>query len=208
MSNAAKALDEAAAVLSAGGVVVYPTETLYGLGVRADSQAALEGLYSLKGREAGSGVSVLVAGLSAARSFVEGRIPGGGVSLAAEFWPVPLTMVMPAAAGLDPGLKGPTGGVALRCSSDPNAAGLLSVFGAPVTATSANLAGQRPARNIAEARDYFGSSVGAYVDGGNRDQDNPSTVVEFLDGRAYLRRSGRITLEDLARVVEIDGLQQ
>ncbi len=206
MSTAA--LEEAAAVLEAGGLVVYPTETLYGLGTRADDPEALERLCVLKGREAGKGLSILVAALSAARPFIEGRMPGPAVSLAAEFWPGPLTVVVPGAAAVDARLKGPNGGVALRCSSDPLAAGLLSVFGRPITATSANLAGEAPARNITEARACFGSEVGAYIDGGNRDPASPSTVVEFLEGRAYLRRSGQVSREDIRRVVDIDDARQ
>lgn len=204
MSSSAKVFEEAAAVLEAGGVVVYPTETLYGLGVRADSPEALDGLLALKGRDPDKGISVLVPGLGTARTLVEGRIPGSAVSLAAEFWPGPLTVVLPALSGLDRRLVGPGGGVALRCSSDPVAAGLLTAFGQPITATSANPAGRPPAANVAEARAYFGSEAGAYIDGGNRGTGSASTVVEFLEGRAYLRRSGRVSREDIRRVVEIE----
>ena len=82
MSN----LAEAVSVLEAGGLVVYPTETVYGLGVDATSSEALSALLALKGRSSGTGVSLLVPGLSAARELVEGRVPGPAVSLAARFW--------------------------------------------------------------------------------------------------------------------------
>ena len=113
-----------------------------------------------------------------------------------------LTLVLPAAAGLPRGLVGETGGVGLRCSSDPVAAALLKAAGVPLTATSANPSAVEPARSVQTAREYFGDSVACYVDDGPRMAESASTVVEFLDGRAYLRRSGSV---DVTGTINVQG---
>jgi L-threonylcarbamoyladenylate synthase len=109
-----------------------------------------------------------------------------------------------AARSLPPLLRGPSGGVALRCTPDPLARALLERFGRPLTATSANPAGAPPATSVEQARAYFGGRVAAYVDGGARASAGASTVVEFSGARAYLRRTGTIELDALRAVTEIE----
>lgn len=203
-----KRLDEelAAAVraLHAGAAVVYPTETVYGLGVDARSALAVEHLLDLKGREAAKGMSVLVADLRAAGGLLAGAPPGAAQALAAAFWPGALTIVLPAARHVSAALLGPSGGIGLRCTSDPVAVLLLAAFGAPITSTSANPSGRAAATTIEEARAYFAERVAAYVDGGPRAAVGVSTVVEFYEDRAYLRRAGIIGLDALRAVTEIE----
>jgi len=194
---------DAAAAVGNGGVIVYPTETLYGLGVDAGDARALQRLFSLKGRDASSGVSVLVETLDAAVFLIEGEPPPGARALADAFWPGPLTLVVRAAKSVDAALRGPSGGVGLRCSSDPVCGHLLAAAGRPLTSTSANLTGRRPATTVAEARAYFGDRVDCYLDDGPRSAAVASTVVEFLDGSAYLRRSGAIPADRISAIVPI-----
>jgi len=196
-------LDRAVDAIRSGGIVVYPTETVYGLGADACSRNALERLFALKGRDARKGVSVLVADLAAAREIVGGEPPAEAHALARAFWPGPLTLVLLARPSVDRALVGPGGGVGLRCSADATARALLVRCGVPLTSTSANPSGLEPARTVAEARDYFGARVDAYVDGGARNDANVSTVVEFSQGRAYLRRAGAIALDALRAVTDV-----
>ncbi|NQY90354.1 MAG: threonylcarbamoyl-AMP synthase [Deltaproteobacteria bacterium] len=195
----------AADAIRAGGLVVYPTETIYALGADAGNAEAVQRLLAAKGRDDGRGMSVLVADLEQARVLLAtdpvDTDPGTeAVELARRWWPGPLTLVLPAAAGLPRGLVGETGGVGLRCSSDPVAAALLKAAGVALTATSANPSSLEPARSVQTAREYFGDSVACYVDDGPRVAESASTVVEFLDGRAYLRRSGSVDVKGMINV--------
>jgi len=171
--------------LEAGRVVVYPTETVYGLGVDAASSTALAELARIKGRTGDKGVSVLVETLAAATALLDAPVPEAAIRLADAFWPGPLTLVLPAAEHIDPWLLGPGGGVGLRCSTDPLARAL-----------------------VATARRYFGDEVGAYIDGGRRDATVVSSVVEFFRGSAILRRVGAIDVKALSSVTPIKPLEQ
>jgi L-threonylcarbamoyladenylate synthase len=192
----------AADAIRAGGLVVYPTETIYALGADAGNAEAVQRLLAAKGRDDGRGMSVLVADLGQARALLDTNPGPEAVELARRWWPGPLTLVLPAAAGLPRGLVGETGGVGLRCSSDPVAAALLKAAGVALTATSANPSSLEPARSVQTAREYFGDSVACYVDDGPRVAESASTVVEFLDGRAYLRRSGSV---DVTGTINVQG---
>ncbi len=192
----------AADAIRAGGLVVYPTETIYALGADAGNAEAVQRLLAAKGRDDGRGMSVLVADLGQARVLLATDPGTEAVELARRWWPGPLTLVLPAAAGLPRGLVGETGGVGLRCSSDPVAAALLKAAGVALTATSANPSSLEPARSVQTAREYFGDSVACYVDDGPRVAESASTVVEFLDGRAYLRRSGSV---DVTGTINVQG---
>jgi L-threonylcarbamoyladenylate synthase len=192
----------AADVIRAGGLVVYPTETIYALGADAGNAEAVQRLLAAKGRDDGRGMSVLVADLEQARVLLATNPGTEAVELARRWWPGPLTLVLPAARGLPRGLVGESGGVGLRCSSDPVAAALLKAAGVALTATSANPSSLEPARSVQTAREYFGDSVACYVDDGPRMAESASTVVEFLDGRAYLRRSGSV---DVTGTINVQG---
>jgi L-threonylcarbamoyladenylate synthase len=193
----------AATALKAGRLVIYPTETVYGLGAAALDPVALAALLALKGRPDEKGLSVLVAGLDAATHLLSEAPPLGARALAKAFWPGPLTIVLPASDTLPAPLRGETGGVGLRCSSDRVATALALAFGGPITATSANPSGARPAADVGAARAYFGTRVECYLDDGSRKSDFASSVVEFSKGRAILRRAGAITIERLASVVPL-----
>lgn len=196
-------LNAAVAALRAGRLVVYPTETVYGLGADAISAEGLDAVLALKGRSAEKGMSVLVAGLHHARPLLADDPPAGARDLARALWPGPLTLVLPAATSLPAALVGTTGGVGLRCSPDPFAAELARRFRKPITATSANPSGSRPATDVDAARAYFGDRVACYLDGGPRAGGAVSTVVEFLEGRAILRRVGAIEARILASIIPL-----
>ncbi|MGH8012895.1 MAG: L-threonylcarbamoyladenylate synthase, partial [Candidatus Binataceae bacterium] len=127
--------------LRAGEVVVYPTETVYAIGVDALSSAALERLFALKGREASKAVALITDSAASAFSLAS-EVPASARVLAAAFWPGPLTLVLPARAGLPDALVGPEGGVGVRVSPNQVAIQLAARLGRPLTATSANPSGQ------------------------------------------------------------------
>jgi L-threonylcarbamoyladenylate synthase len=215
--------DVAAAVrvLARSGIVAYPTETVYGLGVDARDAAAIAALLELKGRDEGRGISLLVTDLDMASTLLYGEPPEDAVALATRFWPGPLTIVLPAAESVADALRGPSGGVGLRCSSDAWATALVQRLGAPLTSTSANTSGAPPARSAAEVKVAFASHAGAaftsrpnaatdhdaaplfILDGGERRATEVSTVVEFSKGRATLRRRGAISADSIAAVIAL-----
>lgn len=198
-----QALDAAARALRDGELVVYPTETVYGLGVSALRRSSLDRLLAVKGRGDEKGISVLVASLDTATSLLREAPSAEARALAGAFWPGPLTIVLPAATGLPAPLIGPSGGIGLRCSSDATAMALVTAFGEPITATSANPSGSPPAGDVAAARAYFGECVAHYLDGGRRETSSASTVVEFLDDRVILRRAGVITKQRVGAIVAL-----
>jgi L-threonylcarbamoyladenylate synthase len=188
--------------LAGGGVVAYPTETVYGLGVDARSASAIDRMIELKGREGGRGISVLVTDLAMATPLLAAPPPADAHALVEAFWPGPLTIVLTAAGCVCDTLRGPSGGIGLRCSSDAWAARLVERFGAPVTSTSANRTGQPPARSAGEARSAFDDAL--YVlDGGARSGTDVSTVVEFAAGRASVLRAGAVPVSAISSVIRL-----
>jgi L-threonylcarbamoyladenylate synthase len=198
-----RAIAAAAHVVAGGGIVVYPTETVYGLGADAGSAAALERLVALKGRESGKPIAVLISDLEMLRVVVS-AVPPHAQSLMRRFWPGPLTLVLPARAGVSPLLTGTHGGIGVRLSSHPMATALVRELGRPITAPSANPAGRRPPVRIDEARDYFGSQVDYYLDAGPLRGEPASTVVDARDGITVIR-AGAIAIEDLRATVTVEG---
>jgi L-threonylcarbamoyladenylate synthase len=185
-------LQLAVAALERGEVVCLPTETFYGLAVRADSQTALLALAEIKARNADTPFGLLVPSVESLRSLA--RVwPKGVQELVQRFWPGPLTVVVPARNDLCQEIVGPRGGVAARMSSHPIAAALVASFGAPVTATSANPTGQEPASLVSTARGYFGDQVAVYLDGGTCRASSASTVAELDEsGDIRVLREGAI----------------
>ena len=181
-----RAVAAAADVLRRGGVVVYPTETLYGLGVDATNPTALACLVALKGREPGKPISVLVAD-ETMLSVLVAEVSPLARRLVRRFWPGPLTLVLPARPGVSDLLTGGTGSIGVRVSSHPVATALVVAVGRPVTTPSANPAGGVPPVTVEDARRYFGTTVDAYLDGGRLPGEPASTVVDVRDGLHVVR---------------------
>ena len=184
-------LEAAGAALAAGELVVYPTETLYALGADARNPEALARLVALKGREPGKPIALIAADLAMATELVQ-SFPTPALRLARRFWPGPLTLVLPARAGLSEVLLNDTGGVGIRVPDHWIARTLSARLGSPLTATSANLAGGVPATTLAAARAALGEGVAVYLEGGELGRQAASTVMDFHDGRLRVLRAGAI----------------
>jgi L-threonylcarbamoyladenylate synthase len=173
-----------------GAVVLYPTETVYGLGGRAGDSASALRIAALKGRPPG-GLVVLCAAPPL-------RDPVA-LALAAALWPGPLTLIVEAWPGLAPEVLGPDGTVAVRPPSHPAAARLVAAVG-PLTSTSANLSGEPPLLDPADCR----LAVDAVVDGGVLPRRPPSTLVRAEDGR--ILREGAVSEARVRAVLAAAGL--
>jgi L-threonylcarbamoyladenylate synthase len=198
-SSASAPADEritaAAQTLARGGIVVFPTETLYGLGVDALNATALQRVVRLKGRDAQKPIAVLVSDRQMLANLVT-EIPPLAETLMERFWPGPLTIVFGARPMVSSMLTGGQGSIGVRVSSHPMATVLVQTLGRPVTAPSANPAGMPPPVTVDEARGYFGGGVDAYVDGGRLRGAPASTVVD-VRGRLQIVREGAIGAADL-----------
>lgn len=197
-------IDQALAALDNGELVVYPTETFYALGADAASPRAIERLFAIKRREPDKPVALIVTDLAMARQMVA-EIPASALRLAQTFWPGPLTMILPARPGLDPALLGNDGGVGLRVSSHPIAHALVRRLGRPLTATSANLAGEPPADSIEQARATFGNKVAIYLEGGRLGLTPASTVIAFDGSQPRVLRAGPISEGEIAAALRSEA---
>jgi L-threonylcarbamoyladenylate synthase len=204
-----RAAEKALAVLQAGGVVIHPTETVYGIG--GDGSARNNALISrIKGRSAEQPLILLASSLEVVQEFLPGLVwPVVLAPVVKRFWPGPLTVIVPC-KGAPEGLGGPGGGVAVRVTPDPTVRAILEAWRRPMTSTSANLSGGAPARSLHEAleilegRDDLSQldipALG--IDAGPSPGDRPSTIVSFVQRPVRLVREGPVTRSDLARWIE------
>lgn len=196
----AQDLVDAVAALERGEVIVFPTETLYGLGADALNFGAVEKVFHLKGRNPDNPFPVLVADRVMLDSLVV-EIPPLAEKLMARFWPGPLTLVLPARHDIPPPLVNSTGGIGVRISSQSIATEIVRTLGRPLTATSANPTGQPGALTVAQARDYFSGKIAIFVDGGKFTSQTGSTVAEVFATQVKIIRAGVISERELRYVV-------
>ena len=185
-------IHEAAQVLLSGGLVVFPTETVYGLGALAGDASAVARLYRVKGRPATNPLIVHVASIDAARELAgEGWNPWAE-ALAQRFWPGPLTLVLPRAFGLADAVTagGPT--MAVRVPDHPVALALLQACGKPVVAPSANTSGRLSPTLAAHVEQDLGDSVDLILDGGPCRAGVESTVIDLTVNPPRVLRPGPI----------------
>jgi L-threonylcarbamoyladenylate synthase len=194
------ALARAASVLASGGLLIYPTDTLYALGGAARDAGAARAVRAAKGREAGKPLPVVAADLEQARGFCA-RWPAAADVLAARFWPGPLTLILPAADGLPFELTAGSAGIAVRVPALLLARALCRSADALI-ATSANRSGERSPVTCAEAVLAVGSSAALALDAGSG-KTLASTIVDLTAERPTLVRAGPVSWEDLARALAL-----
>ncbi len=184
--------------LKRGEVIVFPTETFYGLGADALNRDAVEGIVSIKGRNPDSPIAVIVADREMLDQVVI-DVPALAKKLIDRFWPGPLTLILPAKPGLPGPLLNREGKIGVRISSHPIATRITRELGRPITATSANPTGKEPARAIQEARGYFADKIEVFLDRGMLTGRKGSTVVELIEGKLRIIREGEISAQELEK---------
>ena len=189
-----EALRPVADALIAGGIVAYPTDTLYGLGVDPTQGPAVEALRRLKTRSSHAGIP-LIASTPVQVQSAAGALPPLGRRLAARFWPGPLTLVFEPEAAFAAGVCAADGSLAIRVPAAPAARRLAALCGGPITATSANRAGRRPAATGAEVVAGLGAAVAFVLDGPAAPAGPPSTIVDVRGREARLIREGVVAWE-------------
>ena len=191
-----------AGTLRQGGVIVYPTDTFYGLGADCFSRAALLRITEIKGRPPTKGFLVLVSDAAMARGLAA-EVPAAYERLAQAFWPGPLTMILKAAPHLPHELVGPERTIGVRLPALPWLREMVGTAGFPVVSTSANLSGGLEIDSGEEAARQFAAKVDLVVDGGRTAGGRPSTVVDLSSGKPLLRREGPIPRAALERAIPI-----
>jgi L-threonylcarbamoyladenylate synthase len=194
------AIERAAALLRAGDLVAFPTETVYGLGADAANAQAVRKIFVAKGRPADHPVIVHLPDVSHAERWAS-AVPDAARRLAEAFWPGPLTLILPRAANVHDAVTGGQDSVGLRVPSHPVARALLAAFGGGIAAPSANRFGRISPTQAAHVAGDLGDAVALILDGGACEVGIESTIVALTDGIATLLRPGAIGERELAHVL-------
>jgi L-threonylcarbamoyladenylate synthase len=194
------AIARAADVLRGGGLVAFPTETVYGLGANALDARAVAGIFEAKGRPAFNPLIVHAANVSAVRALVA-RWPPAADTLAARFWPGPLTLVLPKAPAIPHIVTGGLDDVAVRIPAHPVALALLRACGLPIAAPSANRSTEISPTTAEHVTKALGDRVALVLDGGPTTVGIESTVLDLAGERPRLLRPGMVTVRELEAAI-------
>ena len=192
----AATLDRAADILRGGGIVAFPTETVYGLGADAQNESAVVRVYAVKGRPLGHPVIVHLAGAEHIDTWAS-DVPASARLLAQRFWPGPLTLVLRRSSRASDVVTGGQDTVALRTPSHPVAHQIIERFGGGVVAPSANRFGSPSATLAEHVIADFDGAVDLVVDGGPATIGVESTIVDLAHGAPTILRPGGVTIEEL-----------
>jgi L-threonylcarbamoyladenylate synthase len=181
-------------ILKNGGIVVYPTETFYGLGVKFDMEDSLKKLYDIKQRPEEKAMPLII-GNKGLLMVVAASINDTALSLIDRFWPGPLTLIFLANENLSEYITAGTHKVAVRIPGESFALYLAITASFPITATSANLSGTSPAQDAETVIRYFGDKIDLIIDGGHTSGGLPSTIVDVTGDKIKILREGVIKKE-------------
>jgi len=187
----------AAEVLRAGGVIAYPTETLYGLGALAGDDRAVERLRKIKGKT--EPMLVLVSGAAMAKKYA--TLDSRAQKIAKKFWPGPLTLILKCKPDMLMTARGGASGIGLRASSDPFAKALVETLGEPIISTSANRSGKKPLFSAGRIEKELGSELDFILNAGVR-SGKASTVLDLSGPEMKLVRQGAIKFELIRKVAK------
>jgi L-threonylcarbamoyladenylate synthase len=185
-----EAIRETAVALQQGHLVVFPTDTVYGVGVHAWNDTAIRQLYVVKQRPLAKGIPILLADPEDLAK-VAAHIPPLAQEHITQFWPGPLTIIVPRHLALPPSIS-PNEGVALRIPDHPVARALIRAAGGALATSSANRSNHPPALNGRDALAELGGLVAVVLDDGPTPGDRPSTIISYLSGDPVVVREGPI----------------
>lgn len=191
-------LEAVAQAITADQPIVFPTDTVYGIGGNPASRAAVDAVLAAKGRGRQMPPPVLLANPQQVE-IVAKNVPDVAYRLMEAFWPGPLTLILSTGQGVKYDLGNLPDTIAVRMPDHPVALQILERTG-PLAVTSANLTGQPPATDCAQAVEYFGNQVALYFDGGATAGNVPSTIVSCVD-EVKILRLGKLTETEIFEVV-------
>lgn len=200
-----KQLDKAAEVLKSGGLVAFPTETVYGLGANALDEAAVKSIYKAKGRPSDNPLIVHISDTNALEDLVS-SIPAVAPRLMTAFWPGPLTLVFPKSDKIPAIITAGLDTVAVRMPSNPIALALIRKAGIPVAAPSANSSGRPSPTQAKHVIEDLSGKVDIIIDGGNSTVGLESTVLDITPAQPVILRPGGVTQEQLRLLLGSVGM--
>jgi L-threonylcarbamoyladenylate synthase len=183
-------------IIRAGGVIAYPTDTFYGLGVDPANPAAVRRLFAVKSRKPDRPILLLIRDASAVREWAADAPPLARKFME-RFWPGPLTLVFTARPGVSGELTAGTGTIGLRVPGNELTRRLLDSVGTALTGTSANIAGGGEPRTAAEAAQALGADIDLVLDGGTTAGGMPSTVLDVTTAVPRVLREGAVGIAEL-----------
>jgi L-threonylcarbamoyladenylate synthase len=193
-----KGLIKAVKIISKGGIVAFPTESFYGLGVDATNTEAVENLFTIKKRDHNFPILILISSMSNLTQYVA-YTPLSAKRLGEKFWPGGLTMVFQSSPVVSSALTSSTGKVGIRISSHPLAHTLSKALNVPITATSANISGKPPCIKADQVVEYFNSAVELILDGGETQGKCPSTILDVTTEPPVIIREGMVKVEEIIK---------
>lgn len=199
--NSPESSQKTASALKSGGVIVYPTETLYGVGALATNEDSVEKVFSVKGRLHGKPIPILVKDEKMLAEFAE--ITGRASALVDKFLPGPLTLILKQRRNLPALITAGTGKVAVRISRHPFVNRLFDLIDDPITSTSANISGNENLFSFDEVYKAFKYKVDLIIDSGNLPPSKGSTIVDFTATPPVIIREGDISKDKLEEFLRI-----
>jgi len=190
---------EAARIIQAGGIIVFPTRSLYGLGVDANNPDAIRRLLQVKGRSPEKPVSILIKSRELLTSLVA-DIPPSAVPLMDRFWPGSITLIFKVIAGVYPMLAAGTGKIGIRIPEHPVAVALVNDLPHPITATSANYSGSPGASSIKDLPQEFLNQIDLILDAGSLSGGTGSTIIDVTTDPPTVLREGEVIKKGLGLV--------
>jgi len=194
-------IEKAVEILKAGGLVAFPTDTVYGIGADAFNKDAVERIFTAKGRDSRKPLQVLIADkndlnlVSEKQSDILHR-------LVERFFPGALTIVVPAKEDFPSWVTCGLDTVGVRMPSNPIALEMIKAFGKPIAATSANISGLPDPKNAQQVLEYLDGKIDLILDGGSTPDNVPSTVIDISVDPPKILRQGKLTLEELNKVLQ------
>ncbi len=208
MPSSRESVQQAAQIIRDGGVVGFPTETVYGLGADALNGEAVMGIFAAKQRPADNPLIVHVAAMNEIKPLIRGEMPQIAKKLAAAYWPGPLTMIMKKSGLIPDQVSAGLDTVGIRMPANETARALIRSVGHPVAAPSANRSGRPSPTTAKHVLDDMDGRIPMIIDGGDSEVGLESTVVDVTGEVARVLRPGGVTPEMIAAVlgaVEVDG---
>ncbi|HEY9166984.1 MAG TPA: L-threonylcarbamoyladenylate synthase [Candidatus Kryptonia bacterium] len=193
-----RSLVVAAQTILNGGVIVYPTETIYGLGANALDPKVVERVFEIKERRKSNPILILIPDIQSLEELAL-EVPDSAQDLMKKFWPGPLTIVFRSTPMVSKILTAGSGKIGIRLSSDKFCRDLLSICKIPITSTSANLSGESNPNSIEMINKRVLDSVDTIVDAGTLTSQTPSTVVDVTKGKVELVREGAIAFKEILK---------
>jgi L-threonylcarbamoyladenylate synthase len=192
--------DQIAEVFDWGGIVGYPTETVYGLGGDATNEKAVGRIFEIKGRQTQKPFLCLIHSKERLYPIVD-RVSEKAERLMDAFWPGPLTLLFSASGDIPELVCGVSGKIGIRVSNDPVCQRLTRCYSKPIVSTSANRSGQKPARSADQVIEFFGNDLDLVLDGGKRNGLEPSTVLDVTENPPCVIRKGAVSMERIRNVI-------